>query len=175
MKTLTTIFLLIIFTFGITLAQTDDSRGLKKVYGERRTAVIIGNSNYDSATSLRNPINDASDMAQVLKARKFEVILLLDANRKELVKSIQRFGKNLKKGGVGLFYYAGHDMQINGKNYMIPIDANPQEEHEVNLESVSVDRVLGYMESAHNRLNMVILDACRDNPFTRSFFSYLNT
>ncbi len=163
--------LLVFFSCTITsvFAQSDDARGLKEVYGEHRIALVIGNSNYFEATSLRNPIHDATDIAQILKARKFDVTLLTNTTRKSMVKAIQRFGKELKKGGVGLLYYAGHGMQIAGKNYMIPVDATPQEEHEVHLESVSIDRVLGYMENADNRLNIIILDACRDNPFTRSF------
>jgi len=150
-------------------AQSEDSRGLIAT-GERRTALVIGNADYPIAP-LGNPVNDAEDMAEALRASNFEVNLLTNVDRKQMVLAIRKFGKDIKKGGAGLFYYAGHGIQINGENFMIPIDAEPEEEHEVPLESVGVQRMLGYMDSADNALNIVILDACRNNPFARSFRS----
>jgi uncharacterized caspase-like protein len=149
--------------------QSEDSRGLIAT-GERRTALVIGNADYPIAP-LGNPVNDAQDMAEALRASNFEVNLLTNADRKQMVLAIRKFGKDIKKGGAGLFYYAGHGIQINGENFMIPIDAEPEEEHEVPLESVGVQRMLGYMDSADNALNIVILDACRNNPFSRGFRS----
>ena len=149
--------------------QSEDSRGLKATE-ERRTALVIGNADYPIAP-LGNPVNDAQDMAEQLRASNFEVNLLTNVDRKQMVLAIRKFGKDIKKGGAGLFYYAGHGIQINGENFMIPIDAEPEEEHEVPLESVGVQRILGYMDSADNALNIVILDACRNNPFSRSFRS----
>jgi hypothetical protein len=86
-------------------------------------------------------------------------------------KSIRAFGKELRSGGVGLFYFAGHGVQVQGRNYLIPIDATIETESEVKYESVDAGRVLGQMADAKNNMNIIILDACRDNPYARSFRS----
>ncbi|MBF0288066.1 MAG: caspase family protein [SAR324 cluster bacterium] len=169
MKLLSTIFL-IFFTLGTVYGQSDDGRSLRKVYEERRIALVIGNTNYETSP-LRNPIHDAESIARVLRERRFDVTLLTDVNQRGMVRAIQKFGKNLKGGGIGLFYYAGHGMQIKGRNYLIPLETNIETEGDIEFESVDVGRVLNQMESAENRLNIVILDACRDNPFARSFRS----
>lgn len=137
-------------------------------FNESRVALVVGNSNYE-LKPLKNPLNDARDMASVLKEKGFDVTKINNADRTQMINAIRDFGNNLKKGGVGLFYFSGHGVQVEGLNYLIPIGANIQEEHEVPLEGVSLNRVLGFMESAENRLNLVILDACRDNPFKYSF------
>ncbi len=152
------------------LYANDENRGLKKIYGERRIALVIGNGNYDSSP-LKNPANDAEDMTKILNERGFAVTSLIDSDRRTMVKAIHTFGQDLQKGGVGLFYYAGHGMQVNGRNYLIPIGATIEVESDIEFESVDVGRVLASMANASNRLNMVILDACRDNPFARSFRS----
>jgi uncharacterized caspase-like protein len=85
--------------------------------------------------------------------------------------AIRAFGKRLQKGGVGLFYFAGHGMQMKGRNYLIPVDAKIESASDVEYEAVDAGRVLGKMEDAGNTLNIVILDACRDNPFARGFRS----
>jgi len=135
-----------------------------------RTALVIGNGNYKTSP-LRNPVHDASDMARVLKRLGFKVIHKQNASQKEMERAIQEFGKQLRGGGVGLFYYAGHGIQLNGRNYLIPVDAEIETESDVRFEGVDSGRVLGKMEDAGNALNVVILDACRDNPFARSFRS----
>jgi hypothetical protein len=139
---------------------------------EKRTALVIGISDYPSAP-LRNPLNDARAMTQVLQDVGFEVISHTNSDQKEMKKAIKRFGDKLsEKGGVGLFYFAGHGMQMNGKNYLIPRDAHIRKEQDVELESVDLDRLMGEMEYADNRLNIVILDACRNDPFSRRFRKY---
>ena len=135
-----------------------------------RYALVIGNSSYKSSP-LDNPVNDAQDMATSLRRLGFFVIEKENSSKKDMVESIREFGDLIAKGGVGLFYYAGHGMQIDGKNYLIPVNANIKHEDEVASESVDVDSVLAKMYSAGNRLNIVILDACRNNPFVRSFRS----
>lgn len=137
---------------------------------ENRVALVIGNGAYKNSP-LRNPTNDARDMSAALTDKGFQVIQLLNADRRGMIDGIRRFGNELKKGGVGLFYYAGHGMQVNGRNYLIPVKATIDIENDIPLESVDVNRVLGYMDQAGNELNVVILDACRDNPFARSFRS----
>jgi uncharacterized caspase-like protein len=140
---------------------------------ERRTALVIGNSAYKSAP-LRNPVNDARAIAQLLSEVGFSVTLLEDATEAGMIRAIRNFGDDLLRGGVGLFYYAGHGMQVRGTNYLIPVGADIQREDEVEYQAVDADRVLSKMESAKNGLNIVILDACRNNPFARSFRSSKN-
>jgi len=136
----------------------------------KRLALVIGNGTY-RYSALHNPVNDAKDMAQVLTHLGFSVILRTDANLRTMDRSIRTFGKQLQQGGVGLFYYAGHGVQVNGINYLIPVDAIIESESDIKYESVDAGRILGKMHDAHNRLNIIILDACRDNPFARSFRS----
>lgn len=147
-------------------------RGLKMTaeIAPQRLALVIGNSSYKNYP-LRNPANDAQDMARALKNNGFEVILKLDATQKEMVEGADTFGKKLRDGGTGLFYYAGHGMQMGGDNYLIPIDADITSESDVKWEGVAAGRILGKMEDAGNDLNIIILDACRNNPFARSFRS----
>jgi len=135
-----------------------------------RTALIIGNSKYKSAP-LDNPVHDATDMASTLRSLGFDVDLVTDASEKQMGKAISSFGRKLKLGGVGLFYYAGHGMQIDGTNYLIPIDANPEEEEDFEYDAIDAGSILSKMAIAGNDLNIVILDACRNNPFARSWRS----
>jgi hypothetical protein len=137
---------------------------------EQRTALVIGNSAYASG-NLANPVNDAGDMARALKRLGFDVILKKNIRHRDMEEAIEDFGNRLKRGGVGLFYYAGHGIQINGVNYLIPVDARIKRESDVRFEAVDANRILDEMGYANNGLNIVILDACRDNPFARSFRS----
>ena len=138
---------------------------------ERRTALVIGNSDYKLISPLRNPVNDARAMARVLRDLGFEVIAKENLDRYEMRKVIRDFGRKLGQGGVGLFYYAGHGIEVGGENFMIPLNAPIQFEDDVDVEAVSVNLLLAKMASAANRLNIVILDACRNNPYARSFRS----
>jgi formylglycine-generating enzyme required for sulfatase activity len=137
---------------------------------EQRIALVIGNSDYSSGP-LKNPVNDATDLAAALKRTGFTVTLKKNANLQEMVESIEDFGNSLKRSGVGLFYYAGHGVQVNNVNYLLPINARINKESDVRFQAVDVGRVLAEMENANNGLNIVILDACRDNPFGKSFRS----
>jgi len=137
---------------------------------DRRIALVIGNGAY-KFSPLRNPVNDANDMAVALEKCKFNVVKITDANRGEMRKAIRKFGNKLMRGGIGLFYYAGHGIQVNGENYLVPVGAEVFAEDEVEDECLKVSSVLRKMETANNSLNIIILDACRDNPFGRSFRS----
>jgi LPXTG-motif cell wall-anchored protein len=137
---------------------------------EERIALVIGNGNY-SEGALKNPVNDARDMASLLKSQGFQVTLKLNAGVKDMEESVRQFGLALRRGGVGLFYFAGHGLQVGGSNYLVPVDAKIVSESDVRFECVDAGRVLGKMEDAGNSLNIVILDACRNNPFARSFRS----
>jgi uncharacterized caspase-like protein len=137
----------------------------------KRVALVIGNGAYTNAPPLKNPPNDARDMAATLKALGFDVISGINVNQRDMKRMIREFGQSLKAGGPGLFYYAGHGVQSKGRNYLIPVDADIQSEAEVEDSGVDVSLVLNYMDDAQNGLNIVILDACRNNPFGRSFRS----
>jgi len=146
------------------------SAGLADVRAEERTALVIGNSNYDTAP-LANPVNDATDVANSLRKLGFTVILKKNASLEMMEEAIEEFGGRLKKGGVGLFFYAGHGMQVQGANYLIPVGARIKKESDMKYRALDAGRVLDEMANAGNGLNIVILDACRDNPFSRSFRS----
>jgi uncharacterized caspase-like protein len=140
-------------------------------HGAKRTALVIGNGMYQTAP-LKNPVNDAVDMANVLTSRGFEVTVKINADMREMITAVRAFGKQLRTGrGVGLFYYAGHGFQLAGRNYLVPIGSEIQTESEAEFEAFDAGRILGQMADAGNDLNIVILDACRNNPFARSFRS----
>jgi hypothetical protein len=132
-----------------------------------RTALVIGNGRYKLQKPLPNPTNDATDMAKELRALGFEVIFLPDANHRQMDAAIGEFKQKLRQGGVGLFYYAGHGMEVKGENYLIPIDAKIDGESDVPYVTVPLGKVLDAMAEAKNPMNLIILDACRDNPFVR--------
>jgi len=138
---------------------------------EHRLALVIGNGDYPNAP-LRNPVNDVRDFAAALADSGFDVVRLENANVRQLRTAIRDFGDRLKKqGGVGLFYFAGHGMQLKGRNYLIPVGAQIEREDEIEFESLDANLVLEKLDAAGNRFNIVILDACRNNPFARSFRS----
>lgn len=138
--------------------------------GERRIALVIGNSAYKDAP-LRNPANDARAIAEALSATGFSVTILEDATQLTMRRAMRGFGNALSKATVGLFYYAGHGMQVKGANYLLPVNADIEHEDEVQDQAVDANLVLSKMDSAQNSLNIMILDACRNNPFARSFRS----
>ncbi len=162
----------IIFAVLISTNYANAERGIslqakRKNY---RAALIIGNSNYKDSP-LKNSANDARDMTSILKGVGFDVTIKINASQREMENAVRQFGKKIRQGGAGLFYYAGHGIQVNGRNYLIPIDATIESEADVKYEAVDAGLVLGKMEDAGNDLNIVILDACRNNPFARSFRS----
>jgi len=137
---------------------------------DRRVALIIGNANYQVGP-LRNPVNDARSMARVLQSLGFEVILRTDSNLRQMEESLDEFYEKIQQGSVGIFYYAGHGIQSGGENYLIPVNANLRVEQDLRYNTLPVGRVLGLMEAAKNGANIVILDACRDNPLGRNWRS----
>jgi len=136
---------------------------------EKRLALVIGNSDYQYGGELANPVNDARSMEQVLKAVGFDVIKYENLDQKMMRQAIDNFGNLLKNYDVGLFFYAGHGVQAKGFNYLIPVDAALASEEDVEYNCVRADRVLGKMEATANKTNIVIFDACRNNPFERSW------
>lgn len=140
----------------------------------QRVALVVGNGAYTAVGELPNPPNDARLIAQTLRGLEFDVIELIDADQKSLKRAVNDFGDRLEAAGkdaVGLFYYAGHGVQVRDENFLIPVNAEIEREKDVGVESVSVNTVLDNMEFAGNRLNIVILDACRNNPYKAGFRS----
>lgn len=144
--------------------------GVEPSADERRVALVIGNAAYRDGR-LANPTRDAAAMASALRQLGFRVTEKRDLDQKQMKLAIRAFGRQLRDGGVGLFYYAGHGAQVQGQNYLIPVGADIPSERHVDVESVPLRAVLAEIADARNRLNIVILDACRNNPFARRFRS----
>ncbi len=133
-----------------------------------RVALVIGNAAYDGAP-LQNPVKDAASVARTLTAMGFQVVVLNDATKAQIEHGIADVRGALQgKQGVGLLYYAGHGMQLDWRNYLLPVDAKPASADDVRTQAVDVQQVLDAFRDAGNRLNIVVLDACRDNPFGAS-------
>ncbi len=137
-------------------------------HADKRVALIIGNSAYRSVTPLDNPKNDAALMAETLRGLGFTLVgggPQLDLDKASIDRAVQKFGDELLGADVGLFYYAGHGLQLRGGNYLVPVDANPVRETDVDFQMLDANLVLRQMEAAGTKLNLVIFDACRNNPF----------
>ena len=145
---------------------------LAELYGdEKRFALVIGNSSYSKEIGvLKNPVNDATDMAKALKDMNFEVTLITDATYGKIRVEMMKFRDKLNMGErdktVGLFFYAGHGLQYDNENYIVPVDAQIQDEFDIARFCWPIQKqVLGFMETTNSRMNIVILDACRNNPY----------
>ncbi len=136
---------------------------------EKRLALVIGNAAYKHGGSLTNPVNDADAMSRALERLGFQVLTYKNCGQKAMKRAIDAFGRQLKSFDVGLFFYAGHGVQVDGNNYLIPVDARLENKNDVEYDCVLAGRILAKMESAGSGTNIVILDACRDNPFERSW------
>jgi len=143
--------------------------GTGLLYASGKMALVIGNAAYRHQARLANPVNDATDLAVTLRALGFDVSVHTDLNQSDMRRVIDRFGDRLRGSQVGLFYFAGHGMQVNGENYLFPVDANPRADNEVEYDCVNAGRVLSKMHTAGCGFNIVILDACRNNPFAESW------
>lgn len=140
---------------------------------QRRVALVIGNGDYQNASRLANPTNDAADMATALSELGFQLVggrAHLNQTADQMKQLIVQFGERIGVG-VGLFYYAGHGVQSQGHNYLIPIEAKILREKTLEFDAVDVNRVLAELDAAGNGFNIVILDACRNSPFGRSWRS----
>lgn len=142
------------------------SAGAQAPREEPRIALVIGNSAYRESP-LRNPVNDVRAMAQRFKELGFTVLVHENATKRAMEAAIIDFGRRLAEGGVGAFYYAGHGVQVRGRNYLVPVDADIEDEASTRVAAVDVELLLEQMAEAKNRVNIVILDACRNNPFER--------
>jgi Caspase domain len=133
-----------------------------------KLALVIGNGAYANATELPNPPNDAGDMDVVLRTMGFDVITAINATKIDMDAKIREFAERAETADVTLFFYAGHGMQVNGVNYLIPVDAKLESSTSLDFETVNAENVIRYM-SSDTRVGLVFLDACRDNPLSRRF------
>ena len=160
--------LFLILSLSVELLQADRGLTLKKMKAEQRLALVVGNNDYEHLSKLKNPINDAKAMREALIKRGFEVIYKENANKKEMKKLLARFAYKLKPEGVGLYFFAGHGVNVNGNNYLVAVDSLMDSKEDVEFETYALNRITKKMKAANNRLNIVILDACRNDPFSRS-------
>lgn len=135
----------------------------------RLNALVIGNAAYEAADELKNPVNDAQDVAAKLETCGFKVIRETDSRHVDMDRALKRFQKVLKDSDVGLFFFAGHGMQIDGENYLAAIDTDGADEIAAKHSSLALNRVIEAMEKSACATSIIVLDACRNNPFERAW------
>ncbi len=143
-------------------------------HADKRVALVIGNAAYERAVPLANPVHDAADISALLKGLGFEVIEGTDLKRSKMRETVRRFGDALEGADVGLFFYAGHGLQVAGENYLIPIDGELARERDLAFEAIKLSLVLSQMER-ETKTNIVFLDACRDNPMVQTLARAMGT
>jgi uncharacterized caspase-like protein len=148
--------------------------GAPAAYAQKRVALVMGNSGYQHTGKLANPTNDASDMVDVLKAHAFQVIEGYDLTKPAMEAKLREFARALTANEVGLFFYAGHGLQVSGTNYLVPVDARLEDASGLDFELVRLDLVQRTMER-EVATNIIFLDACRDNPLARNLARALGT
>jgi TPR repeat protein len=156
-----TLCLIVLAAFSLSLSGGPAS-------AEKRIALVVGNSAYQNVTRLDNPKNDATLIATTMRDLGFTLVgngPQLDLDKAALDQVVQNFGRSIQGADVALFYYAGHGVQVNGSNFLVPVNANPTRKADVDFEMVDVNVVLRQMQGSRTKLNLVILDACRNNPF----------
>jgi len=135
---------------------------------EQRVALLVGNNAY-AATPLQNAVNDARDLATALRNLGFRTIVRENATRRDLIEALREFGQAIDQAEAAVFFYAGHALQFKDRNYLVPVDTEMRSEEDIALFSVEIQQVFDRMDRARTRTNVIILDACRDNPFASSF------
>jgi uncharacterized caspase-like protein len=144
-------------------------------FAEKRVALVLGNSAYRNTAPLANPVNDASTMATTLKSAGFEYVdFRSDLSAAETRRALREFADRARDADIAVVYYAGHGIEVDGANYLIPVDARLERDTDVYDEALSLDRVLVSIEPVR-KLRLVILDACRDNPFAKTMKRTLAT
>ena len=143
---------------------------------QKRVALVVGNGGYTHAAALSNPANDAADMSDALKEVGIEVILGLDLDKRAFDGKVRDFAGALADADTGIFFYAGHGLQVAGRNYLVPVDAQLRSERDLDFEAVALDFILKQMElDRESKTNIVFLDACRDNPLARNLARSMGT
>jgi len=157
--------------FMLTISMyANNSRALQMMKTEQRVALVIGNNIYksDRLSKLKNPINDAQAMKNKLKSLGFKVFYGENLTVRDMDKKLRTFSSKLKAGGVGLFFFAGHGVESRGENFLMGKDSNLIDKDDIAYESLELNKVIDKMKNSGNRLNIVLLDACRNDPFSRS-------
>jgi len=129
---------------------------------EQRVALVIGNSDYSNLEHLKNPVNDARLMRDLLSKRGFSVIYKENANKKDMRKLLKTFARKIGKGGIGFYYFAGHSVNVNGKINLVGVDSSIDNRNHIEREVVVLNNIIKKMRNAHNRLNIIVLDTCRN-------------
>jgi WD40 repeat protein len=163
------------FIFLITSTSAYSQCNEEEILNLRRTAIVLGEKNYVHAPALFNPENDAQDISDSLKRLGFDVATYFNTDLKTMNVAIDNWCAGLKEYDVALFYYSGHGAEYNGENYLFPIDANPKGPSDLAYCTISANQILGRLDEYKRKFNIVILDACRNNPFTRSWSRNLNS
>src|SRR6266704_4776033 len=137
-------------------------------FAEKRVALVLGNSNYQNVAPLANPVNDSAKIASTLKDAGFDVVdSRRDLPAAETRRALRDFADRARDADIAVVYYAGHGIEVDGANYLIPVDAKLERDTDISDETLSLDRILIAIEPA-KKLRLVILDACRDNPFAKN-------
>ena len=142
--------------------------GLASAHAQNRVALVIGQSAYRAVTPLPNPANDAKAIAQMLGDAGFDVTAASDLNQTDLRDTVSEFaGKIAAKGPdtIALVFYAGHGLQIDGENYLVPVDVDPKREADIPLQAMRLNDVMNTLSAVPSKMRIVLLDACRNNPF----------
>lgn len=167
-RQLLSIFLVLISSLALadrTLVAVDSATP-----ADKRVALVIGNAAYKDAP-LKNPVNDAKSVAHKLRSLGFDVLEKHNLTQRQIGRALSEFRSRLSPGATALFFYAGHGLQVNGVNYLPAVDAEISAEEDVPTQSIDVNKVLGVMEGGKTGINLVFLDACRNNPYARGFRS----
>jgi len=154
--------------------KSDNSSAQPVITNERKVALVIGNSAYRQAPELANPKNDATAMSDMLRRMGFEVVFGTDLGKRDLEQKVLEFVRKAKQADISLFFYAGHGIQVGGQNYLIPVDAAVKDETALDFELVNVSMVTNYI-GGQDKVGIILLDACRDNPLSRSLARSLGT
>jgi len=157
---------LILLLLFLTIVEADRGLILKKMQEEQRIALVIGNKDYNNLSNLKNPINDARLMKNVLIERGFEVIYKENATKYDMQKLVGKFTGKLKKNGIGLYYFAGHGVSVEGENFLVGTDSLMDDKDAVPYQTLALNYLTKKMKKSGNRLNIIILDACRNDPFS---------
>ncbi|WP_421980376.1 caspase family protein [Roseibium sp.] len=146
----------------------------KGLAAEKRVALVIGNATYEHAGELANPLNDADDIAGKLETLGFEVVKGTDLDFTGMRRTVRDFVNSLKDADIALFYYAGHGLQVRGRNYLVPVDAQLRSENDIDFEAMPISLVMSAMERL-SKTNLIFLDACRNNPLARNLARSMGT
>jgi uncharacterized caspase-like protein len=156
------------------IARRLDGGGGLAMARERRVALVVGNSTYKHTAKLENPKNDAADIAGRLEKLGFEVITGIDLDKSGMDQTVRSFAEKLSGASLGVFFYAGHGLQVDGQNYLVPVDARLTSASALDFEMIRLDLVQRSMER-ETKANVLFLDACRDNPLARNLARALGT